>query len=106
MNKRIKFIRWIAEKCGYDEGSMLPKWLLIPAYILMPSRIPIARAVSPIKYNFESDSLQIRDIRFSCSSLVMLAKAEVGIRFEVVQKDLGTITLQFLEAEKGEEELR
>lgn len=99
MPNRLRLVQWIARKCGIAPGYCFPKWMLVIAYLIMPERIPVSRALSPIKYEIESDSIVVGKAHFSCHSLIALARLDKGKKFMIESKDFGVITVRFLSKE-------
>jgi len=99
MQHRLRLVQWIARKCGIEPGYHFPRWMLIIAYLILPERIPVSKALSPIKYWIETDSIVVNGIHFSCRSLIALARGDIGKKFMIESKDFGVITVKFLPEE-------
>ena len=90
---REALLLWIGRKAGVREYEIMPKWLRVVAYIIMPERLKWAwemRGYNPMK-----DVYTFRGVKVSRQHLVMMTQpTPEGVWFRSAKVEGGIVTME------------
>jgi hypothetical protein len=90
---REAFLLWIGRKAGVGEYEVMPTWLRVVAYIIMPERLQWAWEMRG--YNPMTDVYTFRGVKVSSRLLVMLTKpTPEGVWFRSAKVEGGIVTME------------